>query len=190
MTIQSVNITNLYGNNYEWHLSPDVNILVGANGTYKSTILELIKLELQENCYSIVQHFAGEEPPNIKLETTKLNYYCTTNTKNHLHSNIDDKVKFNSLVNSIMPSYFSYSSGQSSLYNILAGTATNTYNQQLVYFLDNPENNLHINWQRNLIKWVRELNPTCQIIMTTHSPTIYYSGWIDKVTRIEGIKVN
>ena len=190
MTIQSVKITNLYSNNYEWQLTSDVNILVGANGTYKSTILDLIKLELQENYYAICQWFAGEEPPNIKLQTTEPSYYCTTNHKNHLHSNVENKVEFNALINSIMPNKLSYSSGEASLYNILAGAATNTYNQQLVYFLDNPENNLHINWQRNFIKWIKKLNPTCQIIMTTYSPTIYYSGWINKVTRIEDIKVS
>lgn len=37
MTIQQVKITNLYGNNYEWQLNPNVNILIGANGTYNLT---------------------------------------------------------------------------------------------------------------------------------------------------------
>jgi predicted ATPase len=190
MTIQQVNITNLYGNNYEWQLNSDVNILVGANGTYKSTILDLIKAEVDENYYGICQAFAGEEVPNIELQTTESDHHCITNHKNHLHSNVKDKVKFDSLIKSIILGKLPYSSGERSLHNILAGAATKTYDQQLVLFLDNPENNLHIDWQRNLIKWIRELNPSCQIIMTTHSPTIFYSGWIDKVTRIEDIKIN
>ena len=34
----------------------------------------------------------------------------------------------------------------------------------------------------------RILLENCQIIITTHSPTIFYQGWIEKTTRIEEIK--
>lgn len=57
-----------------------------------------------------------------------------------------------------------------------------------VLLMDEPEISLHIDWQRSLIENIRLINPNCQIITVTHSPTIYYQGWIEKVTRIGNIK--
>lgn len=185
MTIQSVKITNLYGNNYEWQLNPDVNILIGPNGTYKSKILELIKLKLKEDTYSINELYKGKV--KIELQTKKDVYY--TNDNYRVYSNYPHNPEyFDKFIKSIIPHNYEYSEGERCLYNLLVGAYINTYTQQLVYFLDNPENHLHIVWQRNLINWIRELNPTCQIIITTHSPTIFYQGWIEEVTTIDDIK--
>jgi len=38
--------------------------------------------------------------------------------------------------------------------------------------IDEPEISLHIDWQRELIKAIRELNPTLQLIVATHSPEV------------------
>ena len=189
MTIQSVSITNLYGNDYKWQLNPDVNILVGANGTYKSKILRLIKCKLQEDNYSINEWYKEHISINLKISDNN-QHYPNGNYRDSKNAPVD-KEKFDRfLCNITKTAAYDYSEGEYCLHKILSGVCVNTFNQQLVYFLDNPENNLHIDWQRNLIKWIRELNPTCQIILTTHSPTIYYQEWIDKVTRIEEIKIN
>jgi predicted ATP-dependent endonuclease of OLD family len=49
--------------------------------------------------------------------------------------------------------------------------------------LDDAEAQLDIASQRDLINWVLEINPSIQLIFSSHSPTLYYSGWIDSVTR-------
>ena len=74
MTIQSVSITNLYGNDYKWQLNPDVNILVGANGTYKSKILRLIKCKLQEDNYSINEWYKEHLSINLKISDNNQHY--------------------------------------------------------------------------------------------------------------------
>ena len=38
--------------------------------------------------------------------------------------------------------------------------------------IDEPELSLHVDWQRNLISSMRELNPNAQLILATHSPEI------------------
>ena len=180
MTIQSVKITNLYGNNYEWQLNPDVNILVGANGTYKSTILALIS---ECNKESDLYFF----PPAL-VKIVKEENLSFQRVSNILRVN-SKVIKF-IRKNSPFQNEAYLSDGEKALLSILNTAYHSLNNQKLVMFLDNPENNLHIDWQRNLIKWIRELNPTCQIIMTTHSPTIWYQGWIDSITHIEDIKIN
>ena len=221
MTIQSVKITNLYGNNYEWQLNPDVNILVGANGTYKSTLLNHIEIILWEtksnSFYALENYYKRFNTTTIiknddvvidaskkysKNEQTKLRQSLANTllyTKDSNLPNITDTNKhtFIKLINSIftnneitnnLSSKYTLSTGEQSLYSLLLRAAH--LPEKSIVFLDNPEHNLHVDWQRNLIKWIKELNPSCQLIMTTHSPTIWYQGWINEVTHIEDIKVN
>jgi predicted ATP-dependent endonuclease of OLD family len=53
--------------------------------------------------------------------------------------------------------------------------------------MDEPEISLHLDWQRKLIGYIRELNPNVQIIMSTHSPGIIIEGWQDKVFEVSDI---
>ena len=56
-----------------------------------------------------------------------------------------------------------------------------------VLLLDEPEISLHIEWQDQLISLMHDLNPNCQIIMTTHSPNIFADGWEDKLVFISDL---
>lgn len=56
-----------------------------------------------------------------------------------------------------------------------------------VLIMDEPEISLHLRWQYELIDIIRTLNPHCQLIMATHSPSIYGKGWRDKVKFIKQI---
>ena len=56
-----------------------------------------------------------------------------------------------------------------------------------VLLLDEPEISLHIEWQDRLIQVMLDLNPNCQIIMTTHSPNIFADGWEDKLVFISDL---
>lgn len=56
-----------------------------------------------------------------------------------------------------------------------------------VLLMDEPELSLHIEWQERLVKSIRLLNPQCQIILTTHSPSIFVSGWESKLVYIEDL---
>ena len=58
-------------------------------------------------------------------------------------------------------------------------------NQPFVLLMDEPEISLHISWQQDLIATIRKLNPSCQLIIATHSPSIFGKGWGDKVTFME-----
>lgn len=57
-----------------------------------------------------------------------------------------------------------------------------------ILLMDEPEISLHITWQDRLIKKIRELNPYCQLILTTHSPNIFANGWEDKIVFIEDLE--
>lgn len=59
--------------------------------------------------------------------------------------------------------------------------------QPCALFMDEPEISLHIEWQQQLIKLIRDLNPHVQIILTTHSPAVIMNGWMDAVTEVSDI---
>lgn len=57
-----------------------------------------------------------------------------------------------------------------------------------ILLMDEPEISLHITWQDRLIEKIRQLNPNCQLILTTHSPNIFANGWEDKIVFIEDLE--
>jgi predicted ATP-dependent endonuclease of OLD family len=57
--------------------------------------------------------------------------------------------------------------------------------QPSILLMDEPENSLHIDWQQQLIDVIRKLNPQCQLIISTHSPSIFGAGWGDKLFFLE-----
>ena len=58
-----------------------------------------------------------------------------------------------------------------------------------VLLMDEPEISLHLGWQQELINVIRELNPNCQLLISTHSPSIFGKGWGDKITFMEKLFV-
>lgn len=78
------------------------------------------------------------------------------------------------------------SSGEKQILIILLTTLIQD-RQPYVFFMDEPEVSLHFDWQKRLISMIRDLNPNCQIILTTHSPAVIMDGWGDHVTEVEEI---
>lgn len=56
-----------------------------------------------------------------------------------------------------------------------------------ILLMDEPEVSLHISWQQKLLDSLRTLNPYCQLILSTHSPSIFSKGWSDRITFIEDL---
>ncbi len=56
-----------------------------------------------------------------------------------------------------------------------------------ILLMDEPEISLHIEWQYRLFEEIRRLNPNCQIITSTHSPSLFGDGWGDKLVFVEDL---
>ncbi len=81
---------------------------------------------------------------------------------------------------------YQLSSGEKQILVILL-TVLVQDNKPSILFMDEPEVSLHLDWQRKLIQYIKELNPNVQIILATHSPGIILEGWRDKVTEMTEI---
>lgn len=78
------------------------------------------------------------------------------------------------------------SSGEKQLLILLFSTLTQN-GEEFITFWDEPEISMHIDWQRALIRTVREINPSAQLIIATHSPSIIYEGWEKKIVNMEDL---
>ena len=99
----------------------------------------------------------------------------------------ENEIRFSQIGETLVP--YQLSSGEKQMLAILL-TVLVEDGQPHVLFIDEPEVSLHIEWQKRLIDLVLELNPNVQIILTTHSPAVIMSGWMDKVTEVNDIEVN
>jgi predicted ATP-dependent endonuclease of OLD family len=61
------------------------------------------------------------------------------------------------------------SSGEKHLIKILLASMTSGPNAILI---DEPELSLHLDWQRLFVQTILSLNPTCQLILASHSPEV------------------
>lgn len=60
--------------------------------------------------------------------------------------------------------------------------------KEYILLLDEPELSLHISWQEKLLNILTQLNPNCQFLIVTHSPTIFYLKWEQNFKKIENLK--
>ncbi len=96
----------------------------------------------------------------------------------------ENEIRFSQIGETLVP--YQLSSGEKQMLAILL-TVLVQDNQNAVLFMDEPEVSLHIEWQKQLIDLVLELNPNVQIILTTHSPAVVMNGWVDSVTEVSDI---
>jgi energy-coupling factor transporter ATP-binding protein EcfA2 len=83
---------------------------------------------------------------------------------------------------------FQLSSGEKQLLIILLTVLVQDIKPSIL-FMDEPEISLHIEWQKKIIKYIRELNPNVQVIIATHSPALIMEGWQDKVFEVRDLIV-
>lgn len=78
--------------------------------------------------------------------------------------------------------YNNLSMGQKQLLLILL-KVTNTQKQSAIFFMDEPDLGMHVDWKKKLIKVIRQLNPNMQLIVSTHAPSMV-TGWNDCVKEV------
>lgn len=84
---------------------------------------------------------------------------------------------------------YQLSSGEKQILVIML-TALIENGEHYALLMDEPEISLHIEWQKQLISLIRELNPNAQIILSTHSPALIVDGWMDCVTEVEDVVID
>lgn len=99
----------------------------------------------------------------------------------------ENEIRFSQIGESLVP--YQLSSGEKQILAILLTVLVEDM-KPYVLFMDEPEVSLHVEWQKQLIDLILELNPNVQIILTTHSPAVIMNGWMDKVTEVSDITIS
>ena len=98
----------------------------------------------------------------------------------------ENEVRFAQIGETLQP--YQLSSGEKQLLVVLL-TVLVEDQRPYVLFMDEPEVSMHIEWQKQLIDLILQLNPNVQIILTTHRPAVIMDGWLDRVTEVSDIMV-
>ena len=234
--IKSVEIKKLWNiYNIKWEtINPDVNIIVGINGSGKSTILnsmfcclnnpqnvtkdfflEYMAIKVDDYIIDTVNGFPEgiSHPLSSKLNREDSSFNFILDNLKHLIESDPNKTykelnEFSKIVNLLFKStkktidesdfstikfidinnkevaFQRLSLGEKQMLTFLFKVFL-TRKKPYALFLDEPEYSLHIEWQEKLIDIIREINPYCQLFLTTHSPNIFCRGWQDKLHFIE-----
>lgn len=86
-------------------------------------------------------------------------------------------------------SFLDLSSGEKQLL-ILLLAAHSPEKPLPILLLDEPEVSLHLRWQKQLIDNLRDLNSAIQLLIVTHSPTLFSQGYMTNRKNIEEIYVD
>lgn len=160
--------------------------------------------QLYNELHTIVYDIGGEKPSfsdyrlratNFPEQAVKINerirkFYDTVNrlfAKTEKTIEIDPHTNHLIFIDNgeIIPLY-KLSSGEKQLLVILLRVFLMD-EQPYILLMDEPEISLHIEWQYRLFEEIRCLNPNCQIITSTHSPSLFGDGWGDKLVFVEDL---
>ena len=119
-----------------------------------------------------------------RLFFDKINEFFKPTGKTIAQRKVDKALVFNQ--DGVELSLYQLSSGEKQLLIVLL-TVLLQDEKPIILFLDEPEISLHLRWQYKLIEAIRELNPNCQVIIVTHSPSLFSHGWRNKIFWMEDI---
>jgi len=99
---------------------------------------------------------------------------------------VDNQIKFRRKDNTkTLISYTDLSMGEKQLILLLL-MVTNTIKEPCLFFMDEPDLGMHVEWKELLIKQLRDWNPNMQVILSTHAPSMV-EGWYEKVKEVKQI---
>ncbi len=191
-----------------WALDRHVNILSGANGAGKSTILRRVIKRLRGADDGVSLRFEPEGARQVAFDVVTAwgrpviadealrgfsdeERTLFADTVDSLFADTgkvldrqSQEIVFRQAEQEIRPEQLS--SGETQMLVILL-TVLSQRREPCVLLMDEPEVSLHIEWQERLIGLIRELNPQAQVILTTHSPALIIDGWASMVTDVADI---
>jgi ABC-type lipoprotein export system ATPase subunit len=136
----------------------------------ENTLLRLGKIKEADklrnkipNLFELINDFFKDTNKTIQIDTSKNIYFKLE----------DKRVELKQL-----------SAGEKQLLLILFSVFIQQ-EKPFILMMDEPEISLHIRWQQKLISTIRDLNPNCQLIIATHSPSIFGDGYGDKLFWME-----
>ena len=132
----------------------------------------------------IMEDYVDMPEDSTSNNETYIKAYRKTYTSiNHFLSEYDKpKSSFEFIKNGETIKYDQLSMGEKQIL-LLMLMVGNTKQEPCIFFMDEPDLSMHIDWKEILVKELHELNPNMQIILSTHAPSVI-TGWHDRVKEV------
>lgn len=98
---------------------------------------------------------------------------------------LDNQIKFKRKGSQSDISYTELSMGEKQLVLLLL-MVNNTAGNPCIFFMDEPDLGMHVEWKQKLIISMMKMNPNMQIILSTHAPSMI-EGWYENVKEMNQI---
>ncbi|MGK7878964.1 MAG: AAA family ATPase [Crocosphaera sp.] len=144
--------------------------------------LMIEKEKIIKNAHSSLEYFLEIVNGSFKRKTDEKK---SINLSKTIDFDEDNSIIFRQENDKII-SWKQLSSGEKQLLIILL-TVLLEKQEPTIMLMDEPEASLHITWQHKLINHIRKLNPNSQLIIVTHSGSIFSKGWLDRATDMEEV---
>ncbi len=160
------------------HLSGNVEAERKAHEKFNATYMTLFSItNIYDRFLSIVKDIEmmqSQKEEIWKIFTdyeNEVNEYFSTSKKFSLNEDGEFRIKSKNRQIRLQD----LSSGEKHIMTIL-GRATLSKVNGAVFVADEPELSLHLDWQRKILSSIKRLSPLSQIIVATHSPSIFTKG--------------
>lgn len=174
---------------FEQHLSKAIQYEKQPQSVFLEdpSMLDLLikdQIELRNADFSLfMEKYADDSIENNKARTEYMTQYKQLYTVLMTFlSDYDDqpksKFEFTKAGNTFGYDRLSMGEKQILLLLLMVG---NTRGEECVFFMDEPDLSMHIDWKEKLVTSLNMLNPQMQIILSTHAPSVI-TGWIDCVS--------
>lgn len=100
---------------------------------------------------------------------------------------LDNQIKFKRKGSQSEISYTELSMGEKQLVLLLL-MVNNTAGNPCIFFMDEPDLGMHVEWKQKLIISMMKMNPNMQIILSTHAPSMI-EGWYENVKEMNQITI-
>ena len=153
------------------------------------TILDLMiqdQIDLRNRIFSAtMEGFMDESVESIEgINKYKKIHNKVYNSLSHFMKDYEKKItsSFDFTKDGENISWQNLSMGEKQILLLLL-TVSNTNQKPCIFFMDEPDLSMHIDWKEILVKELHELNPNMQIILSTHAPSVI-TGWMDRVEEV------
>lgn len=178
-------VKKVYGEEVETNLDFELAKLAKDYTNYRLNLSQKIQAVLDVDAENTNYKELHEETYKFKKRFEEIvNLLFVETNKQLIYENETNKLLF--LKDNEKVTVYQLSSGEKQLLIILLSVLIQD-NKESIILMDEPEVSLHIDWQKKLIGYIRELNPNAQLIIVTHSPGLIMEKWIDNVTEISEI---
>ena len=177
-------------NSFEQHLDQAVQYWQRPKSVSLSnpTMLDLMikdQIDLRNSDFAeIMENFIDSSNESDETRQYRMIYKKVYSELNHFLDGYDQKISntFEFTRDGAKIGYEHLSMGEKQILLLLLMVG-NTKQAPCVFFMDEPDLSMHIDWKEELVTRLHEMNPNMQIILSTHAPSVI-TGWMDCVNEV------